>query len=72
MTGACGVMVLSMGTLAVYTQAELAVTSLRWVPVTALAMLVIGYGMLWALPTLILVDMLNVEVRTILLLSPNH
>ncbi|XP_013172454.1 PREDICTED: facilitated trehalose transporter Tret1-like [Papilio xuthus] len=62
-TGACGVMVLSMGTLAVYTQAGLAVTSLRWAPQAALALLVAAYGMLWALPTLILVDMLNVEIR---------
>ncbi|KPJ20253.1 Facilitated trehalose transporter Tret1 [Papilio machaon] len=63
LTGACGVMVLSMGTLAVYTQAGLPVTSLRWAPQAALAVLVAAYGMLWALPTLILVDMLNVEIR---------
>ncbi|XP_014355809.2 facilitated trehalose transporter Tret1 [Papilio machaon] len=63
LTGACGVMVLSMGTLAVYTQAGLPVTSLRWAPQAALAVLVAAYGMLWALPTLILVDILNVEIR---------
>ncbi|CAH2057391.1 unnamed protein product, partial [Iphiclides podalirius] len=57
------VMILSMGTLAVYTQADLTVTSLRWVPIVALAILVISYGVVWSLPTVILAEMLNIEIR---------
>ncbi|XP_039750064.1 facilitated trehalose transporter Tret1-2 homolog [Pararge aegeria] len=64
LTFAFSVMVLSMGTLAVFTQADLTVTSLRWLPIAALGVLVFGYGVAWGLPTVILVDMLNLEIRT--------
>lgn len=55
-------MVLSMGTLGVFTQADLTVTSSRWLPVAALAILVFGYGIAWGLPTIIMVEILNLEV----------
>ncbi|XP_073962312.1 facilitated trehalose transporter Tret1-like [Choristoneura fumiferana] len=56
-------MVISMGVLAVYTQADLTVTSLRWVPVAALGVLVFGYGVAWGLPTIVIVELFNFEVR---------
>ncbi|XP_034826204.1 facilitated trehalose transporter Tret1-like [Maniola hyperantus] len=64
LTFALSVMVLSMGTLAVFTQADLTVTSLRWLPVAALGVLVFGYGVAWGLPTIVMVEMLNLEIRT--------
>ncbi|XP_050668179.1 putative metabolite transport protein YwtG isoform X3 [Leptidea sinapis] len=60
-------MVLSMGVLAVFTQADLTVTSTRWLPVTSLGILVFAYGMVWALPIVIMVEMLNFEVAATLL-----
>lgn len=62
LTFAYSVMVLSMGTLGVFTQADLTVTSSRWLPVAALAILVFGYGIAWGLPTIIMVEILNLEV----------
>ncbi|CAH0403081.1 unnamed protein product [Chilo suppressalis] len=56
-------MVLSMGVLAIYTQIDLTVTSLRWVPVAALAILVFGYGVAWGFPTIIVVEIYNLEIR---------
>ncbi|VVD00055.1 unnamed protein product, partial [Leptidea sinapis] len=50
-------MVLSMGVLAVFTQADLTVTSTRWLPVTSLGILVFAYGMVWALP----IDLMGVH-----------
>ncbi|XP_045505080.1 galactose-proton symporter-like [Colias croceus] len=63
LTFAYSLIVLSMGVLAVFTQADLTVTSLRWLPVTSLGVLVFAYGMSWALPTVIMVEMLNFEIR---------
>ncbi|XP_038218414.1 facilitated trehalose transporter Tret1-2 homolog [Zerene cesonia] len=63
LTFAYSLIVLAMGVLAVFTQADLTVTSLRWLPVTSLGVLVFAYGMSWALPTVIMVEMLNFEVR---------
>ncbi|XP_023952443.2 probable metabolite transport protein CsbC [Bicyclus anynana] len=67
LTFAFSVMVLSMGTLAVFTQADLTVTSSRWLPVAALGVLVFGYGVAWGVPTIIMVEMLNLEIRTTVL-----
>ncbi|XP_045762834.1 low-affinity glucose transporter HXT4-like isoform X2 [Maniola jurtina] len=67
LTFALSVMVLAMGTLAVFTQADLTVTSLRWLPVAALGVLVFGYGVAWGLPIIIMVEMLNLEIRTTVL-----
>ncbi|CAG9570629.1 unnamed protein product [Danaus chrysippus] len=61
------IMVLSMGTLAVFTQADLTVTSLRWLPVAAHYVLIFGYGLTWCLPIVILVEMLNLEIRATVL-----
>lgn len=60
------IMTLSIGVLAVYTQADLTVTSHRSVPVAALGVLVFGYGILWGLPLIMMVEMFNFEVRTFL------
>ena len=51
-----------MGTLAVFTQADLTVTYLRCLPVACLTVLVFAYGVAWGLPTIIMVEMLNFEV----------
>ncbi|XP_046973564.1 solute carrier family 2, facilitated glucose transporter member 2-like [Vanessa cardui] len=67
LTFAYSVMVLSMGTLGVFTQADLTVTSLRWLPVAALGVLVFGYGLAWGLPTMIMVEMLNLQIRSTVL-----
>lgn len=64
LTFAYSLMALSMGTLAVFTQADLTVTSLRWLPVACLAVLVFAYGIAWGLPTIIMVEMLNFEIRS--------
>ncbi|XP_026750693.2 putative metabolite transport protein YwtG [Galleria mellonella] len=61
------IMVLSMGVLGVYTQTELTVRSLHWLPVVALGVLVIGYGLAWGLPIIIMVEMYNFEIRAKLL-----
>ncbi|VVD00056.1 unnamed protein product, partial [Leptidea sinapis] len=50
-------MVVSMGVVAVFTQADLTVTSTRWLPVTSLGILVFAYGMVWALP----IDLMGVH-----------
>ncbi|CAH2097869.1 unnamed protein product [Euphydryas editha] len=68
LTFAYSVMVLSMGTLAVFTQADLTVTSSRWLPVAALGVLVFGYGLAWGLPTIIMVEILNLEASLLRLL----
>ncbi|CAH0596870.1 unnamed protein product [Chrysodeixis includens] len=60
------IMTLAIGVLAVYTQADLTVTSLRSVPVIALGILVFGYGILWGLPTIVMVEMFNFEIRATL------
>ncbi|XP_047035609.1 solute carrier family 2, facilitated glucose transporter member 2-like [Helicoverpa zea] len=60
-------MTLSTGVLAVYTQADLTVTSLRWLPVTALGMLVFAYGIVWGLPVVIMVEVFNLEIRATLI-----
>ncbi|CAH0717969.1 unnamed protein product, partial [Brenthis ino] len=67
LTFAYSVMVLSMGTLAVFTQADLTVPSYTWLPVTALSILIFGYGIAWGLPTVIMVEILNLEVRSTIL-----
>ncbi|KAL0812117.1 hypothetical protein ABMA28_009495 [Loxostege sticticalis] len=56
-------MVLSMGLLAVYTQMDLTVTSLRWLAVAALGVLVFGYGMVWAMPSVVMAEIFNFEIR---------
>ncbi|KAL4716470.1 hypothetical protein ACJJTC_015898 [Scirpophaga incertulas] len=60
-------MVLSMGVLAVFTQVDLTVTSFRWMPVVALAVLVFGFGICWGFPTIISVEIYNFEVRVIMM-----
>ncbi|KAM3956189.1 facilitated trehalose transporter Tret1 [Aphomia sociella] len=60
------VMVLSMGVLGVYTQNELTVRSLHWLPVFALGTLVVGYGLSWGLHTIIMVEIYNYEIRATL------
>ncbi|XP_050356157.1 uncharacterized protein LOC126777217 [Nymphalis io] len=67
LTFAYSVMTLAMGTLGVFTQADLTVTSLRWLPVAALGVLVFGYGLAWGLPTVIMVEMLSLEIRSTVL-----
>ncbi|XP_075985698.1 facilitated trehalose transporter Tret1-like [Anticarsia gemmatalis] len=57
------IITLSTGVLAVYTQAEMAINSLREVPVISLGILVFGYGIAWGLPTLLVVEMYNMEIR---------
>jgi hypothetical protein len=57
------IMVLAMGVLAVYTQIDLTVTSLRWLPVGALVVLVFGFGMAWGMPTIITAEIFNFEVN---------
>ncbi|XP_072948247.1 facilitated trehalose transporter Tret1-like [Epargyreus clarus] len=64
LTFAYSTMVLSMGTLAVYTQADLTVTEFRWVPIVCLAILVFSYGMAWSIPAVIMVEILNIEIRS--------
>ncbi|CAG5049732.1 unnamed protein product [Parnassius apollo] len=61
------IMILSMGVLAVFTQADLTVTSVRWLPIVALAILVFSYGMVWNMPAVVLVEMLNLEIRVMLI-----
>ncbi|XP_013193324.1 probable metabolite transport protein CsbC [Amyelois transitella] len=61
------VMVLSMGVLGVYTQADLTVKTLRWLPVAVLPILVFGYGVTWGMPTIIMVEMYNLEIRATLI-----
>ncbi|XP_026728014.1 low-affinity glucose transporter HXT4-like [Trichoplusia ni] len=61
------IMTLSIGVLAVYTQADLTVTSFRSVPVAALGVLVFGYGILWGLPLIMMVEMFNFEIRATLI-----
>ncbi|XP_041973838.1 facilitated trehalose transporter Tret1-like [Aricia agestis] len=66
LTAAFSIMILSMGTLAVFTQSDLTVRSERWLPVVALGVLVFGYGLAWAIPTVILTEMFNFEIRAFL------
>ncbi|CAK1591281.1 unnamed protein product [Parnassius mnemosyne] len=61
------IMILSMGILAVFTQADLTVTSLTWLPIVALAIIVFSYGMVWNLPNVVLVEILNLEIRVMLI-----
>ncbi|XP_028179167.1 solute carrier family 2, facilitated glucose transporter member 12-like [Ostrinia furnacalis] len=56
-------MMVSMGVLAVFTQMDLTVTSLRWLPVVALGVLNFGYGVMWALPYVVMVEIYNFEIR---------
>ncbi|XP_068625100.1 facilitated trehalose transporter Tret1-like [Battus philenor] len=65
LTAAFSLLVLSLGTLAVYMQEELTVSYLRWVPVAVLPVLVTSYGLLWSLPTVIMVEMFNLEIRAV-------
>ncbi|KAJ8710869.1 hypothetical protein PYW08_009384 [Mythimna loreyi] len=60
-------MTVSTGVLAVYTQADLTVTSLRWLPVTALGILVFAYGIAWGLPIAVMVEIYNFEIRATLI-----
>ncbi|KAG6460117.1 hypothetical protein O3G_MSEX011790 [Manduca sexta] len=60
-------MALSSGTIAVYTQADLTVYTLRWIPVASLAVLVFGYGVSWALPFIITVEVFNFEIQATIL-----
>lgn len=64
LTGAFFVMAVSMGTLAVYTQADLTVYTNRWVPVAALGVLVAAYGVVWGLPALVITELFNCEIRS--------
>ncbi|XP_059055642.1 uncharacterized protein LOC131849568 [Achroia grisella] len=61
------IMVLSMGVLGVYTQTDLTVRSLHWLPVAALSVLIVGYGLAWGLPIIIMVEIYNLEIRAKLL-----
>ncbi|KAF9797767.1 hypothetical protein SFRURICE_017962 [Spodoptera frugiperda] len=67
LTAAYVTMTMSTGVLAVYTQADLTVTSLRWVPVSALGVLVFAYGVAWGLPIVIMVEIFNLEIRATLI-----
>lgn len=60
-------MAVASGVVAVYTQADLTVTSHRWVPVVALAVLVVGFGFCWALPTIVMVEVFNLQIRATLI-----
>lgn len=60
-------MTVSTGVLAVYTQADLTVTSLRWLPVIALGILVFAYGVAWGLPIIVMVEIFNLEIRATLI-----
>ncbi|KAJ8710006.1 hypothetical protein PYW07_009372 [Mythimna separata] len=60
-------MTVSTGVLAVYTQTELMVTSLRWLPFTALGILVFAYGVAWGLPIVVMVEIFNFEIRATLI-----
>ncbi|CAH0696197.1 unnamed protein product [Spodoptera exigua] len=67
LTAAYVTMTISTGVLAVYTQADLTVTSLRWLPVSALGVLVFAYGVAWGLPIVIMVEIFNLEIRATLI-----
>ncbi|XP_022125526.2 solute carrier family 2, facilitated glucose transporter member 2 [Pieris rapae] len=58
---------LSMGVLAVDTLPDLTVKTLRWLPVVSLIVVVFAYGMAWGLPTVIMVEILNLEIRSTVL-----
>ncbi|XP_048006710.1 solute carrier family 2, facilitated glucose transporter member 2-like [Leguminivora glycinivorella] len=62
----CGffVIAVSMGILAVYTQADLTVYTLRWVPVAALGVLIGAYGVVWGLPVVVITELFNCEIRS--------
>ncbi|KAJ0171630.1 hypothetical protein K1T71_013180 [Dendrolimus kikuchii] len=60
-------MALASGVVAVYTQVDLTISSYRWVPVAALTVLVFGYGICWAIPVIITVEIFNMRIRATLL-----
>lgn len=63
-TSTC-VTVLSLGVLGVFMQTDLTVTSLNWLPLTALIFTTMGYGLgFFTVPFVIINEVLNLEVRS--------
>ncbi|CAB3246629.1 unnamed protein product [Arctia plantaginis] len=57
------IITVASGVLAVYTQVDLPVTTLSIIPVVSLGILVFGYGIAWGLPTVLMVEIFNMEIR---------
>ncbi|KAI5641250.1 sugar transporter domain-containing protein [Phthorimaea operculella] len=60
-------MIFASGLLAIFTQSDLTVFSLRWLPRVSLGVLVLAFGSIWGLPAIVMAEMLNVEIRSKLL-----
>ncbi|KAJ2940895.1 hypothetical protein O0L34_g10156 [Tuta absoluta] len=58
------VMIFASGLLAIFTQPDLTVTSMRWLPKASLGVLVFAFGSIWGLPAIVMAEMLNVEIRS--------